>query len=76
MKVRVNNYYYFYPVPMDRFNPCYGLEQGLLKEGDRVKVVNKFGCPKANTMNHCYIEKDGQFLGMVCCNSLTKRVQP
>ena len=41
-----------------------------LKSGDLVTVRNLHGCPKANTMGHCYVYKDGKFMGMVCCNSL------
>jgi hypothetical protein len=53
--------------------PSYGVQNGILKEGDIVKVVNLRGCPKANTMNHCHIATEsGQFAGLVCCNSLTK----
>ena len=68
MKVRANSTYRFNPVPMDTINPAH---QGLEK-GDIVKVINKFGCPKANTMGQCYVEKDGTFMGMVNTNSLEK----
>lgn len=72
MRVRNKSFYYFYPVLMDRCSPCYGLSRGLVSEGDKVQVVNQHGCPPANTMGHCYIEKDGHFLGLVCTNSLSK----
>jgi hypothetical protein len=73
MRVRVNAHYFFYPVPMDRFDPCYGLSRGLVKEGDRVKVINMHGAPKANTMGHCYIQNEkGEFCGLVVTNSLTR----
>ena len=73
MKVRVNSIYTYNPVPIDKINPSFGVTDGILKAGDKVKVVNKHGCPKANTMNHCYVNTiDGQFAGMVCCNSLVK----
>lgn len=72
MRVRVNSKYFYHPVPMDRFNPPYGVTAGYMKAGDEVKVVNQHGCPPANTMGMCYVEKDGQFCGMVCTNSLTK----
>jgi hypothetical protein len=41
--------------------------------GQRVRVVNLHGCPRANTMGQCYIEDaaTGEFLGMVCTSSLT-----
>ena len=68
-KVRVGSKYKYEPVPLDRFiSPPIG----DLKEGDIVTVVNKYGCPKANTMGQCYVEKDGVFMGMVCTNSLKK----
>jgi hypothetical protein len=67
MKVRVGKMYKYNPVWIDRFDPAI---PGMLNSGYIVKVVNKFGCPKANTMNHCYVEKNGIFAGMVCCNSL------
>lgn len=65
MKVRVNKFYYYVPVLLDI---CDGRTN--LKKGDRVQVVNLPGCPKANTMNHCHVNKDGVFAGLVCCNSL------
>jgi hypothetical protein len=70
MKVRAKSIYTFRPVPLDVFD---SKVQDCIKPGDRVRVVNLPGCPKANTMNHCHIETlDGQFGGMVCCNSLVK----
>jgi hypothetical protein len=68
MKVRVNSVYTYEPVPID-------LIDGKVdaKKGDRVRVINLHGAPKANTMNHCHIETlEGKFLGLVCCNSLVK----
>jgi hypothetical protein len=50
---------------MDRCDP-----KTDLKEGDKVTVKNLPGCPKANTMGHCYVFVGTQFKGMVCCNSL------
>jgi hypothetical protein len=66
-KVRVNSKYRYNPVFLDKFKPAI---PGALVKGDIVKVVNKFGCPPANTMGMAYVEKDGKFCGMVCCNSL------
>ena len=66
-KVRVNKTYRYNPVPFDVFNPAI---PKLLVKGDVVKVVNKPGCPPANTFGMCYVEKDGKFAGMVCTNSL------
>ena len=68
-KVRVNSKYFYYPVMMDVIQPPYGNP----KVGQQVRVINKYGCPKANSMGMCYIESlDGVFLGMVCTNSLQK----
>ena len=68
-KVRVKSKYFYYPVMWDVLNPPFG----NVSEGQAVRVVNKAGCPKANTMGMCYIESlTGEFLGMVCTNSLTK----
>lgn len=67
-KVRVGNTYRYNPVILDRVDP-----KVRIKEGTIVKVINLPGAPKANTMGHCYVEdENGQFLGMVCCNSLVK----
>ncbi len=68
MRVRVNTYYRFDPVAWDKIYPAH---MGL-KTGDRVKVVNLPLCPKANTMGHCHVERDGVFMGMVHCNSLER----
>ena len=65
-RVRVRSNYIFQPVLIDRSYP----KTWDLKSGDKVKVINLKGCPSANEMGHCYIEKDGTFLGMVCTNSL------
>ena len=67
-RVRVNSLYVFRPVPLDQFD-----SRTDAKPGDRVRVVNLRGAPKANTMGHCHIESlDGTFLGMVHVNSLKK----
>lgn len=83
-KVRAGSVYYYDPVPWDRITPPYGVQAGLLKPGDRVRVVNLPGCPKANTMRMCHIETEsrakkdrqgrhvGEFLGLVMVASLSK----
>lgn len=65
-KVRVGSTYVYNPVLFDVWNP----PVGGLKKGDKVQVVNLHGCPKANTMGMCYVNKDGKFGGMVMTNSL------
>ena len=69
MKVRVGSKYKYNPVMMDILYPA---SINTLKLGDIVKVVNKFGCPPANNMGHCYVEKDGEFQGLIRCDSLEK----
>lgn len=74
MKVRVNSLY--------RYNPCLlDLIDGRTNaiKGHCYRVINKYGCPPANTMGQCYIETiDGEFLGMVSTSSLEpiKIIQP
>ena len=73
MKVKANSFYTYQPVPMDLFSPPIGVQKSILNAGDRVMVINMSGCPKSNTMGHCYIETmKGQFAGLVCTNSLIK----
>jgi len=70
-KVRVNSIYAYDPILMDVSNPPVGNPE----KGDIVKVVNKHGCPPANTMGMCYIERlNGEFMGMCCTNSLVKLI--
>jgi hypothetical protein len=69
-RVRVGKKYKLSLVPFDQFNQPFGMIEGWLKDGDEVKVINLFGCPKANTMGMCYISKNGEFAGMVMTNSL------
>lgn len=65
-KVTIGRWYKYQPVGMDLWDAC-----SDLKLGDHVKVVNLPGCPRANTMGHCYVDReDGSFGGLVLCNSL------
>jgi hypothetical protein len=70
MKVRVGRVYEYRPVLLDMIDP-----KSPLKSGEKCRVVNLPGCPKApkaNTMGHCHVENlKGEFLGLVSCNSLT-----
>lgn len=69
MKVRAGSKYYFYPVGLDSWSPA---NQGLTP-GEQVTVVNLPGCPRANTMGHCHVNKaDGTFGGLVLTNSLSR----
>ena len=72
-RVRAGCKYRYVPVPIDEITPPFGVEDGNLTSDDIVKVVNKYGCPKANTMGHCHIETlSGHFLGLVHTNSLKR----
>jgi hypothetical protein len=63
--VKPGNHYVFTPNLMDIFDP-----KTSLTKGDIVTVVELKGCPKANTMGHCHVEKNGVFQGLVHVNSL------
>lgn len=68
-KVRVNSIYLYHPVLIDKCD-----SRIKIKEGTQVRVINLPNAPKANTMGHCYVEDlKGNFLGLVCCNSLQSR---
>lgn len=62
MKVKANAIYRYNPVLLDQIDG----------RTDLVRVVNLPGCPRANTMGHCHVAdpNSGQFIGLVCCNSL------
>jgi hypothetical protein len=65
---RVNSIWKWKPVGMDIYDGHF-----TLLVGTEVRVIQPYGCPKNGTMGHCYIEtKSGQFLGLVCINSLEK----
>jgi hypothetical protein len=70
MRVRAGSVYIYKPVGMDLYSPA---NLGIA-EGQKVRVVNLYGCPKANTMGHCHVNdaNTGVFLGLVLCNSLTR----
>ena len=68
MKVRVGSKYTFDPCGWDMCDP----QANHPEQGQVVVVVNLHGCPKANTMGHCYVnDLQGNFRGLVCTNSLT-----
>lgn len=70
-KVRAGQLYHWHPVMFDILHPSTTTASSLL-EGSTVRVLkSKPGTPPANTMGHCYAEtQDGQYLGLVHCNSL------
>lgn len=65
MRVKANSEYIYYPNALDRIDG-----RTSLMAGDIVVVVNLPGCPKANTMKHCHVYKNGSFAGLVSTNSL------
>lgn len=65
MKVRANTEYIYYPNLLDKIDG-----RTAIVPGSVVKVVNMPGCPKANVMQHAYVEYRGQFMGIVHTNSL------
>lgn len=72
MRVTAGRFYKYVPNNLDRVDP-----KTTLQENDVVRVVNKTGCPRANTMGHCHVEdKEGQFLGLVSTSSLEKCPPP
>jgi hypothetical protein len=69
MKVRAGGRYKFVPNLLDQIHVC---SLGL-KAGDVVTVVKLNGAPPPNTMGQCHVnDADGNFAGMVSCNSLEK----
>lgn len=68
-RVRVGSRYTYDPVMFDQLHPTTAKIEAL-PIGAEVKVINKHGCPPANTMGMCYIEHEGEFMGMVFTNSL------
>jgi hypothetical protein len=62
MRVRANQVYVYYPNLLDRIDG-----RTDLKSGDLVRVKNLYGCPRANTMNHCHVVTvdTGEFIGLV-----------
>ena len=67
MRVRVGQVLIYHPNLLDSVDG-----RTSLKSGDTVKVINVHGCPKANTMHHCYVGtvEGGNFIGLVHTNSL------
>jgi hypothetical protein len=62
-----------------QFKACgwdiYDRHEGTPADGTIVRVCAPYGCPKPNTMGHCYVETlDGRFLGLVHTNSLHRPI--
>ena len=66
-RVKAGCVYYFVPNLLDRIDG-----RTDLNHGDKVRVVNLPGCPKANTMAHYHVAdpETGRFIGLVHVNSL------
>jgi hypothetical protein len=67
-RVRVGSLYYFHRAGWDLIDP----KRVDICEGTLVRVINMRGCPPANTMGHCFVERAAtkEFLGLVCTASL------
>lgn len=67
-RVKADSWYRYEPVGID----CWD-SKALVEAGSRVQVKALPGCPPPNTMGHCHIvNEQGQFAGLVLCNSLVK----
>lgn len=65
-RVRAGIVYEFKPVGLDQFD-----SKTEAIPGQQVRVIKCPGCPPPNSMGHAHIESlTGEFLGLVCCNSL------
>jgi hypothetical protein len=55
---------------MDRGDP-----RVMRHAGTEVRKVQPYGCPRNGTMRMTYVERvdTGEFIGLVCLSSLTKR---
>jgi hypothetical protein len=67
---RVGAIRYFNPVLFDKWQR----NTMNIQVGTRVRVVQPYGCPRNGTMGMCYVDNDetGEFIGLVCVNSLDK----
>jgi hypothetical protein len=75
MKLRAGTVRVFNPVGWDLLDPPYGVAAGLLKPGDKVKVIKLPGAPPPGTMGHYHVARvsDGEFVGLVTGASLAGR---
>lgn len=67
-RVRVGSLYVYHANLLDATDGRTNLQNGEL-----VKVVNMHGCPRANTIGHCYVVRNDDvttFVGLVHTNSL------
>lgn len=73
-KVRNGSVGYYRPVGWDRLNPPFGVLEGKLEVGQKIKAVNRPGCPKCGVMDHCHIvdHRTGEFLGLIHVNSFLR----
>ena len=68
MKVRAGSKYIYHANVLDACDA-----RTDLRNGELVVVVNLYGAPKANTMGHCYVEREGlrgRYVGLVHTGSL------
>lgn len=72
-RVRAGATYTFRPAFWDQIDPPHGVKTGILRPGDKVRVVKLPGCPPPNTMGHAHIQTlAGDFAGLVDTYSLVR----
>jgi hypothetical protein len=70
-KVRVGQTYIYIPNMLDKIDG-----RTDLQDGETVRVIQPFGCPRNGTMGHTFVQRmDGTWGGLVHCNSLHTKAE-
>jgi hypothetical protein len=70
-KVRVGQTYIYIPNMLDKIDGSTDLQ-----DGETVRVIQPFGCPRNGTMGHTFVQRmDGTWGGLVHCNSLHTKAE-
>jgi len=70
-KVRVGQTYIYSPNLLDKIDG-----RTNLQDGETVRVIQPFGCPRNGTMDHTFVQRiDGSRGGLVHCNSLHTKAE-
>ena len=70
-KVRVGQTYIYIPNMLDKIDV-----RTDLQDGETVRVIQPFGCPRNGTMGHTFVQRmDGTWGGLVHCNSLHTKAE-
>jgi hypothetical protein len=70
-KVRVGQTYIYSPNMLDKIDA-----RTNLQDGETVRVIQPFGCPRNGTMGHTFVQRmDGTWGGLVHCNSLHTKAE-